>query len=108
MLVDGDFHLVTTSRAIVERFLEVSQNKGAGSLGDSDEVSATRSLMPIDRQYASFIYLSDVFFQNLVSPQYRIEMCRRLQALGEIELVHVARLACARGAIFCRNDRRID
>ena len=95
-VVDGDFHLVTTSRAIVERFLEVSQNQGAGSLGASSEFRYARELMPVERKYAAFVYLSDAFFQNLVSPQYRIEMRRRLQALGEIELVHVARLA-ARG-----------
>lgn len=98
-VVDGDFHLVTTSRAIVERFLDVSGQQGAGSLGASQEFRYARSLMPIDRKYAAFIYLSDAFFQNLVSPQYRVEMRRRLQALGEIELVYVARLA-ARGEGF--------
>src|SRR5262249_10937459 len=52
-----------------------------------------RMLMPLSRKDALFIYLSDTWFRLLVSPAYRVEMTRRMQAEADIELVHLARLA---------------
>lgn len=51
--------------------------------------------MPLDRGDAVFVYLSDEFFQNLVSPAYRIETQRRMQALADLELVQLAVLDAA-------------
>lgn len=95
-VADGDFHFVTTSRGLARRFLEVRQ--GGGSLGDSAEFRHARSLLPLARQDAVFVYLSSGFFRNLVSPQYRIEMMRRMQATADIELAQLAlRAAAAEG-----------
>ena len=92
--VDGDFHLVTNSRWLVERFFEASAGKN--SLGASAEFRLARSLMPINRDYTVFAYLSSAFFQNLASPHYQLEMDRRLRSTAEIDMAMVAQLA-ARG-----------
>lgn len=89
--VDGQYHLICTSRTIVERFFEAGQNQR--SLADLDEFLYARHLMPTSRNDSAFVYLSDLFFRNLVGPKYRVEMTRRTQAVAEIELVHLAQLA---------------
>ncbi|HPM79835.1 MAG TPA: hypothetical protein PLF81_04020 [Candidatus Anammoximicrobium sp.] len=90
-VVDGDYHLVTSSRAIVERFLSVRD--GQGSLGASSEFRHARSIMPTSRQDTVFVFFSSAFQQGLLSPQYQIELRRRLQAVTDLELVQLAQLA---------------
>lgn len=89
--IDGDFHLVTTSRAMVERFFEAGAGKGA--LGGTEEFHHARQMMPTDRNDTIFVYFSSALFQSLVGPQYQIELARRLQSATEIELLYLARLA---------------
>lgn len=89
----GDFHLVTTSRRLVERFLEASQ--GQGRLADSAEFRLARALFPPKRQDVAFVYLSREFFRYFTGPSYRIETQRRLQALTDMDLVELALLAAA-------------
>jgi len=91
--VDGDYHFVCTSRHLVERFFETASGKA--SLGSSPGLRHARSLMPLERGDAVFVYLSDEFFRNFTSPHYRVEMARRLQAAADVELVHLATLAAA-------------
>ena len=92
-VVAGDFHLVTTSRRLVERFLAAS--RGERALGASAEFRHARAIMPLKRDDTVWVYLSAAFFHNMTCPQYRIEMARRLQAAADIELVEMARLAAA-------------
>ncbi|MBN2581077.1 MAG: hypothetical protein JXB10_18990 [Pirellulales bacterium] len=90
---DGNFHLFATSRRLVERFLQTG--KGIGSLGKSEEFRHARSMMPLSREDTVFVYFSDAFFRNFTSPHYRVEMARRLQAMADVELVQLAKLAAA-------------
>ncbi len=92
-VVSGDFHFVTTSAALAARFLATAS--GAASLGKSKEFRHARSIMPISRNDTIWLYASDAFFRNITSPQYRVEMARRLQAAADIDLVQLARLAAA-------------
>lgn len=92
-VVDGDFHFVTTSRRLVERFLATAS--GEGALGASKEFRHARSVMPLSRDDTVWVYLSDAFFRNITGPHYRVEMARRLQATADIELVQLAKLAAA-------------
>jgi hypothetical protein len=92
--VDGDFHLVTTSRAIVERFYAAGQGKK--SLGQSDEFRQARARMPNSREDTIFVYMSTAFFEGLASPQYQIELRRRLESVTDMELLSLAQLV-ARG-----------
>jgi hypothetical protein len=89
--VRGDFHLVTTTRAIVERFLAIEE--GRGSLGASAEFRHARTVLPTSRQDTIFVYFSSAFFQGLVSPQYQVELSRRLRATTDLALVRLARWA---------------
>jgi hypothetical protein len=89
--VDGDFHLVTTCRRIVERFFETGAGRGA--LGASDEFRFARAHMPTARGDTVFVYFSRAFFQGLVSPQYQVELARRLEASTDLTLIKLAQLA---------------
>jgi hypothetical protein len=89
--VDGDFHLVTTSRRIVEEFY--AAGAGNRSLGQSPGFRYARTIMPKSREDTVFVYMSPQFFQGLLSPQYRIELRRRLQAVTDMELIQLANLA---------------
>jgi hypothetical protein len=89
--VDGDFHLVTTSRTLVRRFYQAGA--GDGALGKSAEFRLARSEMPLARDDTVFAYLSSAFFENLLGPHYQIEMTRRMRSAVEIDLVKTARLA---------------
>lgn len=90
---DEGFHFVTTSETLVRRFLETG--KATRSLGRSDDFRLARSMLPLERQDAVFIYLSDAFLRELSSLRYRIESARRDAALADMEIVQLAVLAAA-------------
>lgn len=90
--IDGDFHLITTSRRLVERFYELG-GANAGSLAESAEFQTARVEMPLARDDTIFLYLSAAFFEHLSSPHYRIELDRRLRSVGEMRVIELARLA---------------
>lgn len=88
--VDGDYHLVTTSRELVRRFYEAGEGKGA--LGAAPEFLEARGRMPFEGDQTIFAYFSEPFFRQLVSPKYRVEMKRRMTAAIDIQLLMLARL----------------
>jgi len=88
---DGDFHLVTTSKWMAQRFLATGKASNL-SLGSLSEFRYARSQIDSSEK-GIFIYLSDPFFSNLVSPAYRVEMTRRAQSVSEIQMLSLARLA---------------
>lgn len=88
---DGDFHLVTTSRAMVERFLTVDQGRGA--LGRSAEFRLARQALPLLRNDTVLVYFSSAFFEGLFSPRYQVELERRMKSITDLELVLLARWA---------------
>ena len=80
--VDGDFHLITTCRRLVERFYAAPSD--GTSLAASAEFQNTRAQMPLTRDDTIFLYLSSPFLDHLASPAYRVELDRRLRSIGEI------------------------
>lgn len=88
----GDFHLITTSHSIANRFLEVSRDPES-SLGALKEFRYARTVMPLSREDHLFVHLSDPFFRTFINPQTRIEMTRRAKSDNEMELVRLAVLA---------------
>jgi len=88
---DGMFHLVTTSRVMVERFFEVGGGKP--SIADSAEFKLARAKMPIERQDTLFAFFSPQFFEGLLTPQYQVELHRRMRSIVEMELMQMAQLA---------------
>lgn len=91
--VDGDFHLISTSRRMVERFLEVGAAKGAGSIASLPEFQHARAALPVSRDDTVFLYLSTPFFENMASAAYRTELDRRLRSIGEMRVLDIARMA---------------
>jgi len=91
-VADGDFHLVTTSRTIVEWFLSTAAGTHE-SLGASNEFRLARTQLPVTRKDTVFVYLSPEFFQNLMSAEYQIEINRRLRSTVEMDLLQIAQLA---------------
>jgi hypothetical protein len=89
--IDGDFHLVASSRRLVERFFEAGAGKD--SLAASSEFEECRAAMPLTREDTIFLFAPAAFFQNLAGPHYRVELDRRLRSIGEMRSLTVARLA---------------
>jgi hypothetical protein len=91
-VADGDFHLVTTSRTIVERFLATGAGKH-DSLGASDAFHRARKSMPLARGDTVFVFMAPAFFENMLGAPYQIELARRLRSAVEMELFEIAQLA---------------
>ena len=92
-VVADNCHLTTTSRVMVERFLQSA--KGNRSLASNAEFQRVREVMPLERHDTVFIYLSRPFFQNLLSPEYQVELARRNRSLANIQLFQLAQMAAA-------------
>ncbi|MEX0586924.1 MAG: hypothetical protein WD176_09780, partial [Pirellulales bacterium] len=90
---DGDFHLVTSSRTLMRRFLEAGEGRGA--LGATAGFRHSRSIMPLKRGDTVFAHISAAHLRNLASPQYRVEMSRRMRSVVEIDLWRLAHLAAS-------------
>lgn len=91
LVADGEHVLLTTSRNLVERFVEISS--GQPSLATTDGFRWARVWMPNSNAYSVFGYFSPEFFHGLVSPEYQIELQRRLEAIARVEIAEVATLA---------------
>ncbi|MFP6602388.1 MAG: hypothetical protein VB862_07665 [Pirellulaceae bacterium] len=89
--VDGNYHLITTSQVIAERFLNLTRE--GGSLAQTAEFRHARQTLPASRQDTVFVYFSSFFLQGLISPRYQVETARRLRAATDLELVQLAKLA---------------
>lgn len=103
--VDGDYHLVTTSRAMVEQFLAL--DGGRGSLGQSTEFRFARQSLPLTRNDTVFVYFSTAFFEGLFSPHYQVELQRRMKAITDIELLMLARLAAGAERLEARSPAEL-
>ena len=90
-VVANDCHLFSTSLVLAKRFLEAS--KGIGSLAKTEEFKFARYNMPLDREDTIFVFAPTRFIQNLLSPQYQIELRRRNRIGTEMMLLELARLA---------------
>lgn len=90
-VVQGDFHLITNCKKMVERFIEAAN--GNGSLGDTQEFQYARSVMPLETDHTIFVYLSRKFFKNQLAPKHQIELRRRNIAIADMQLLQMASLA---------------
>ncbi|MEQ8836297.1 MAG: hypothetical protein RID07_05775, partial [Lacipirellulaceae bacterium] len=92
-LQSGEFHLVTNSRSLAERFLAASAGKQP--LATDPAFQLARSTYPVERNDAVFVHLGNRFFQTLCSPKVWIESQRRLSSSRRLKLVTIARLMAA-------------
>lgn len=91
MVEDNGFFLITNSETIARRFFEVART--GQSLAATDSFQLARQYMPLQREDTIFAYFSPEMMRELVSPEYLIELRRRLSANAEIALVHLAKAA---------------
>ena len=91
--VAGDNHLMTTSRTLARRFLESS--RGVRSLAASDEFKFARYKLPLSREDTLFVYLPTAFIQQLLKPEFQIELRRRNQVVTDMVLLELAQLTAA-------------
>jgi hypothetical protein len=92
-VISGDTHLFTNSRTIAESFLKCSEEKS--SLAETPEFRYLRTQMPLEREDTIFVYFSTEFFRKLLEPAYQIELYRRGQAITEMQVTQLARIAAA-------------
>jgi hypothetical protein len=88
---DDGYFLISNSKTLVRRFLEVGQS--GKSLAATESFRLSRSLVPTTRNDTIFAYFSPAMLQGLVAPEYLIELRRRAAAKADISLVYLARLA---------------
>jgi hypothetical protein len=99
---DGDFHLVTTSRTMVEQFLRAPREHS--SLGETAEFRFARGRLPLSREDTVFAYLSSDFLRGLVSHAYQVELRRRLQSTVAMQQAYLARLAAAGEGVVATSE----
>lgn len=104
---DGNYHLVTTSRTIAEQFLATG-DEGLGSLGASAEFRHARTLMPLERDDTVFAYISSAFLWGLASPDYQIELRRRLESVAEMEILKLAQLAAGSEGVVDQTNENLE
>lgn len=93
LVVDGEYIFVSNSRTLIERFLEVGRD--GQSLGKTAEFRLARQFVPLGRNDTVFAYFSPQMLAGLVSPEYLIEMRRRIESQADMSLLGLARLASA-------------
>ncbi len=88
---DGDYVFVTTSSTLMRRFLEIGG--GEPSLASTASFQWARVWMPAANNYSVFAFLAPDFFHRLVSPEYQIELRRRLESIAHLEIAELASAA---------------
>jgi hypothetical protein len=91
MVSDASHLLVTSSRAVVERFIRVSQGRGP-SLAQSLVFRLAREQLPSSPEDVLFGFFSPEFLRGLVSPHTQIELRRRLAARARLQAADMASL----------------
>ncbi len=89
-IADGDFHLVTTSKRLAQRFILAGQ--GQQPLSTSAGFLGVRKRLSVERTDAVFAYVSPEFVRELTSPAIWIESQRRVRSAREGKLLTLAQL----------------
>jgi hypothetical protein len=107
-LVSDDSHLlVTSSRAVVERFIRVSRGRGP-SLAQSPVFRLAREQLPPGPEDVLFGFFSPEFLRGLVSPHTQIELRRRLAARARLQVADMASLAAKMEGVPEASIRSLD
>lgn len=93
-----DLHIRTNSRIALQRTIEAIQGKtidgrAVRRLGDSEELSFIRTIMPEGAvEEDGFVYMSDPFIRKLVGPQAKLCQRRRLMCYNHLRMIGHASL----------------
>lgn len=97
----GDLLVASTHSQTLDQVIQFDQAKGQGSLGQSAEFRYMLTRLPIQKGTMSYVYLSDPFIRNLVSPKTKIGQLRRIQAHAHLQSITA-------GALLYKADRHLD
>jgi hypothetical protein len=103
---DGDYIFVSNSRKLTEQFIDVA-NTGR-SLAATPEFMLARKLMPLEREDTIFAYFSPAMLRGLVSPEYLIELRRRMFAKADVSLLQLARMAGSVESKMPRSEQGVE
>ncbi len=98
-------HLITTSLSLVRRFIEASAGKR--SLAENAEFRFARQQMPLSREDTVFVFVPSQFLQNLLGPQYQIELARRNRSIADMQMVELAGLAASHEGLDASNQKNL-
>ncbi|MFN5770364.1 MAG: hypothetical protein ACK5ZC_14905 [Pirellulaceae bacterium] len=107
LVSDASHLLVTSSRAVVERFIRVSQGRGP-TLAQSPVFRLAREQLPPGPEDVLFGFFSPEFLRGLVSPHTQIELRRRLAARARLQAADMASLAARKEGVPEASIRSLD
>ena len=107
MVSDASHLLVTSSRAVVERFIRVSQGRGP-SIAQSLVFRLAREQLPSSPEDVLFGFFSPEFLRGLVSPHTQIELRRRLAARARLQAADMASLVARMEGVPEASIRSLD
>lgn len=81
----GDLLFASTHRGELEQSIELLDQEGRGSLGDSDEFRYMLTKMAVTDETRLYAYFSDPFVRRLVGPRVKIGQRRRVIAKAKME-----------------------
>ena len=87
----GDFHMVATSKTLIERFIQTGE--GDRPLSSLPSFLQARKQLTATGEDTVSVFVSEKFFQNLCSPHYFVENLRRIKSAREPLLIELASLA---------------
>ncbi len=87
-LQDGEFHLITNCRQIVQDFVATREGN---SLANLPNFRKLRELMPFEKSDTVSVYLSAEYREAVAQPARLIELMRRVRSREELTLLEVAR-----------------
>ncbi len=82
-----DLFVISTHADELDRVLDLAQQGGEGSLGQSAEFRYMLTQLPISPETRIFAYFSDPFIRRLVGPQVKLSQLRRMKARAAMELL---------------------
>jgi len=88
----GNIVILSSSKTLVKKSLNLIKNKGRGSLGLSDEFRYMQILLPAKQKQAAYLYLSDPLIRKMVGPRTKIAQYRRSVAKARLEIITAAQL----------------
>ena len=80
-----DLLFASTNRGEMQRSIDLHDEQGAGSLGDSAEFRYMLTQLPVNDETRIYAYLSDPFVRRLVGPRVKIAQRRRMLAKAKME-----------------------
>ena len=82
-----DLFVISTHEDELDRVLDLAQQDGEGSLGQSEEFRYMLTQLPTTPDTRIFAYFSDPFIRRLVGPQVKLAQLRRMKARASMELL---------------------